>query len=77
MLRARIESVLALAAALLAAVTVVWPAWLEAVSPLEPDAGTGEAEWWIVLVLALGAVVLAILAGRDYRAERRRAAEPA
>jgi len=71
MLKARIETSLALIAGVLAAVTLIWPTWIETLFGVEPDAGNGEAEWSIVVVLALVAVASGLLARRDYRAVRQ------
>jgi hypothetical protein len=68
--RARIETVLAVVALILAAVTAVWPTWIESLFEVSPDAGTGETEWWLVVVFVVLAVVAAILARRDLRAAR-------
>jgi hypothetical protein len=70
-LRARIEAVLAVACGILAAITLVWPTWIEKITGLEPDAGTGETEWGLVVVLGAFAVVAALLAGRDFRRAAR------
>ena len=77
MLKARIETVLAVVAATLAVVTLIWPTWIESLFRVEPDAGSGEAEWWIVAVLAVVAVASAVLARRDYRVARRLGTEGA
>ncbi|MGV8966385.1 MAG: hypothetical protein ACOH2F_08905 [Cellulomonas sp.] len=73
MLKVRIEAGLSLLAAGLAAITMLWPAWLEAILPIDPDGGSGEAEWLIVMALALVAVASALLAMRHHGAARRRA----
>ena len=72
MLRARVEAGLAILATILAVVTLVWPTWIESVSGLEPDGGTGEAEWWLAFVFAALAAALTLLARRDYRLARGR-----
>jgi hypothetical protein len=74
MLRARLETVLAAAAALLAVLTAVRPTWIEAVTRLDPDGGSGAAEWGLVAVLAMVALAGALLARRDYRAAAQRPA---
>lgn len=66
MRRARVETVLAAVAGVLAVVTMVWPAWIEGTVGLEPDAGSGEAEWLLAVGLAVAAVVLGVL-GRYHR----------
>jgi hypothetical protein len=76
-IRARIELGLAAVFAVLTAVTLVWPTWIESLTGLEPDRGSGEAEWWIVVVLGLATIGLGVLGGRDYlRVTRRTAARP-
>jgi hypothetical protein len=71
MIKARIESVLAAIAAVLAVVTALWPTWIESLLGVEPDGGSGELEWLVVAALAAAAVVLALLARRDLRIARR------
>jgi hypothetical protein len=46
MLKARIETALAVVAAALAVVTFIWPIWIETVFSVDPDGGDGTAEWW-------------------------------
>jgi hypothetical protein len=69
-LRARGEVALAVLALVLAAVTAVWPTWIESLFEVSPDAGTGETEWWLVAVFLAMAVAAAVLARRDLRAAR-------
>lgn len=66
-MRTRVEMVLAVIFGLLAVVTSVWPTWIEAITGLEPDAGSGAAEWGIVVVFAVVALGAAALARHDYR----------
>jgi hypothetical protein len=68
--RARIETLLAVLALVLAVVTAVWPTWIESFFEVSPDAGTGETEWRLVVVFLVIAVVAAVLARRDLRAAR-------
>lgn len=70
MTRARIESVLAAAFAVLALVTAMWPTWIEAVFEVDPDAGSGALEWAIVAGLGVLAAVAALLARHHYLAAR-------
>jgi hypothetical protein len=48
--------------------TLAVPDWIEVLFGIEPDGGSGEAEWMIVLALA-GAAVLA--AGLSFQTWRR------
>lgn len=70
MLRARIELILAGLFTVGTLATLVWPTWIESLSGLEPDNGTGEAEWWLVLLLGVAAVGAGVLARRDFRHAR-------
>ena len=70
MVRAHIETVLAVLALVLAVVTAVWPTWIESLFEVSPDAGTGGTEWWLVAVFLVVAVVAAVSARRDLRAAR-------
>jgi hypothetical protein len=72
MLRARVETVLAALFAIAAVGTAISPTWIETLTGLEPDAGSGETEWWAVALLAAMALTAALLARRDYRASMSR-----
>lgn len=63
--RWKVESVLASMFALAALVTAVFPRWIEALG-LEPDGGDGSAEWGVVALLAVAAVITAALSRRHY-----------
>jgi hypothetical protein len=65
--RMRIEVVLAVISAALCVLTLVFPEWIEELTGLEPDAGSGALEWIISGVFLVSAVVSAVLARRDYR----------
>jgi hypothetical protein len=71
MIRARIEAVLAALFAIAAVATAIWPTWIEDLTELEPDKGTGETEWWLVIVLGVAALVAAFRAVATLRALRR------
>ena len=71
MLKVRIETMLAVLCAALAGLTVVWPPWIETIVRVEPDGGSGETEWLIVIALSLLALGAALLARRHYLAARR------
>jgi hypothetical protein len=64
------QVVLAVANALLAAVTVVWPDWLELVFQVDPDHGNGSFEWLVVGVTTASALGLFIRAGREWERAR-------
>ena len=64
MTRIRLQAALASALLAAAAVTAVWPTWLESLG-FDPDAGSGSAEWAIVAVLALLAICTGTLATRN------------
>jgi uncharacterized membrane protein len=65
--RLRIEVVLAIISAALCILTLVTPEWIEALTGLEPDSGSGALEWVVAGVFLVAAVVSAVLARRDYR----------
>ncbi len=64
------ETVLGLAAGLLAVVTLLWEDWIETLFGESPDNGSGATEWSIVVGLAVIAVVCALLARQEYAASR-------
>jgi len=70
MIRARLELLLSGVFGLAVIATIIWPTWIENLTGLEPDRGSGEAEWWLVVLLGSAAVVAALLARRDFRAPR-------
>jgi ABC-type thiamin/hydroxymethylpyrimidine transport system permease subunit len=65
--RLRIEVALAVISAAMCVLTLVFPAWVEELTGLEPDAGSGELEWIVAGVFLAAAVVAALLARRAYR----------
>jgi hypothetical protein len=74
-MRAWVEAVVAALAGLAGLTTAIKPTWFEALFEASPDAGSGALEWIIAIVLLLVALVLAILAGRDFRTHRTRVTE--
>jgi hypothetical protein len=70
LLMARLELALTLLLTVAAVATVIWPTWLETLTRLEPDGGSGEAEWWLVLLLGLAALASAAASRRAYGAAR-------
>lgn len=65
--RLRTELVLAAISAALSVLTLVTPEWIEELTGLEPDAGSGGLEWIIAGAFLAGAVVCAVLDRGDYR----------
>jgi hypothetical protein len=65
-----LESALAIATAIVAVVTSIWPEWIEAIFGADPDGGSGAAEWAVVGVLATITLALAGAAGREWRRAR-------
>ncbi|MGW2377941.1 MULTISPECIES: ABC transporter permease [Kitasatospora] len=64
-----LETALGGLSGLLFLLTLVWPQWIEALLGVDPDAGSGAAEWLLVALTA--AVTAACLLGA--RVEWRRA----
>jgi hypothetical protein len=62
-----LESALSIGTAILAVITSIWPAWIEAGFGAEPDGGDGSAEWGLVGILAVAAVALAVTARLEWR----------
>ncbi len=63
-----LETVAAVFGMLLAAITLVWPDWIERVFGVDPDGGSGLDEWLIVAASLSVALVSALLARREWRA---------
>ena len=73
-----ISGVLAMIAAALLVLTLVWPQWIEGIFEAEPDSGDGSFELMIVIGLAVIAAAFstdAIVAWRKARSRRLPAAE--
>jgi hypothetical protein len=68
-----IELVLSLISALLTALTIAWPDWIEGIFEVDPDAGSGSTEWGISLAFIVVTLMLAALTGRTWRRDRRSA----
>jgi hypothetical protein len=66
-IRMWLEGALAAVAAGLAMLTLFIPDWIERFFEAKPDSGEGEAEWLVSAGFAAAAVVLALLARRDWR----------
>lgn len=65
--RLRVEVILAAISAGLFILTLINAEWIEALTGLEPDAGSGALEWLIAAAFLVAAVVIALMARRDYR----------
>jgi len=61
-----LESICGSVTGMLAAITLFWHDWIEAVFRINPDSGGGSAEWLMVLVLLLVTVALAVGARREW-----------
>jgi len=68
-----VELALAVISALLTVLTLAWPAWIEGLFEVDPDAGIGSSEWGITLAFIVATVALAALTGRTWRRDRRSA----
>ena len=62
-----LESICGSVMGMLAAITLFWHDWIEAVFRINPDSSDGSAEWLIVLVLIPVTVALAVGARREWR----------
>jgi len=62
-----IHTLLAAATAMLGALTLVQPAWIERLLPLDPDNSSGALEWKLVVALFVGATAFSALAIRTWR----------
>jgi hypothetical protein len=60
----------AVASLLVLAATVVSPTWIESVSGLDPDAGSGAVEWWYAALAAGVAAGSSLLARAELRRSR-------
>ena len=65
--RLRVESILAVISAGLFVLTLINAEWIEALTGLEPDAGSGALEFLIAAAFLVAAVVTALMARHDYR----------
>lgn len=65
--RAWIEAVFAIAAGALGILTAFWHDWIEGLTGWDPDHHNGSFEWLIVCALLLVAVLVGLLARRDWR----------
>ncbi len=64
--RLRVEVIIAALAAGLGVLTLFWRDWIEAFG-IDPDNGSGAAEWYLVGGLFAVAAVLAVVARYEWR----------
>jgi hypothetical protein len=57
----------AIALAIAAMLTAIWPQWIELVFRVDPDEGSGALEWGLVALFAALAVMALLLARRAPR----------
>jgi hypothetical protein len=70
--RLRLAAALAVTAMASALITTIWPTWIEGLFGAAPDAGSGEAEWWLVAVLLAIAIAAGLFARRELLVIRQR-----
>jgi undecaprenyl pyrophosphate phosphatase UppP len=62
-----LESILGSITGCLAVVTLFWHDWIEVVFGVDPDHGSGSAEWLVVVVLLIVTIILAACARLEWR----------
>ena len=67
MSRFHLEVTVAAVTASLFLVTLIWKDWIEIVSGVDPDRGSGALEWAIVLAMGLAALTSAVLARWEWK----------
>jgi hypothetical protein len=67
-LRRNLDAVLACLALIGLMVTLAWPDWIERLTGLDPDGGSGAVEWVVIAVLAVLTLVFGVRAWRVLRA---------
>lgn len=65
-----LESVLGSITGAVAIITFFWQDWIETIFGVDPDKGSGSAEWLVVAVLLAVTLVLAIGARLEWRRAR-------
>ena len=68
-----LKSALALATGAITVITLLWHDWIEAVTRVDPDKGSGVAEWLTDVTLSIFTSLLAVRAARSRAASRMRA----
>jgi len=67
-IRVQLEIAVALGAGLLGVLTIFWHDWIETLTGRDPDHQNGSVEWLIVAALLIVAIVVGIVARRQWRA---------
>lgn len=62
-----LRGVVSACSSVLFAVTLIWPHWIELVFHEDPDRGSGEFEWAIVLISLTVSLLMGFLARREWR----------
>lgn len=65
--RYRLQVILAWVSAMLIVLAVVVPTWIERLTGLEPDGGSGEMEWLLAVVPCVSSIAFGVLAHRTRR----------
>lgn len=68
-----IELALALVSLALLLLTLAWPEWIEALFGVEPDGGSGAAEWAVAAAFAISSAVWGLRARAHWRTAFTRA----
>lgn len=61
------ETVLAVVSAVSLVLTFVWKEWIEFIFHVDPDNGSGAAEWWLAIGSGVLAVAFAVAARVEWR----------
>jgi hypothetical protein len=62
-----IETVLAAICVVSLVLTFLWKEWIEIIFHVDPDNGSGAAEWWLAIGSGVLAVVFAVAARVEWR----------
>jgi hypothetical protein len=65
-----LESALGLITGAVAIITLFWHDWIETIFGIDPDKGSGSAEWLVVVILLVVTSVLFIGARLEWRRAR-------
>ncbi|MFD7905536.1 ABC transporter permease [Kitasatospora sp. NPDC059722] len=72
-----LETALGSLSGLLFLITLVWPQWIETLLGVDPDAGSGAAEWLVVALAAAVTAACALGARTEWRRTHPSAARAA